>query len=93
MLLSWFGAKMIVAHDLTTGELMSLLTYCMAILMNLMFLSMLFVMFTMSEASMSRIAQVLDEEITLTNPENPDKEVTDGSIRFDHVMLSGYQVR
>ena len=88
MLLSWFGAKMIVAHDLTTGELMSLLTYCMAILMNLMFLSMLFVMFTMSEASMSRIAQVLDEEITLTNPENPDMEVKDGSIRFDHVMFS-----
>ncbi|MBQ1826621.1 MAG: ABC transporter ATP-binding protein, partial [Erysipelotrichaceae bacterium] len=88
MLLSWFGAKMIVAHDLTTGELMSLLTYCMTILMNLMFLSMLFVMFTMSEASMSRIAQVLDEEITLTNPENPDMEVKDGSIRFDHVMFS-----
>ena len=88
LLLSWFGAKMIVVGDLTTGELMSLLAYCMAILMNLMFLSMLFVMFTMSEASMDRIAQVLDEEITLTNPENPDMEVKDGSIRFDHVMFS-----
>ena len=88
LLLSWFGAKMIVARGLTTGQLMSLLAYCMAILMNLMMLSMLFVMFTMSEASMNRIAQVLDEEITLTNPEKPVMEVADGSIRFDHVMFS-----
>ncbi len=88
LLLSWFGAKMIVVGDLTTGELMSLLTYCMTILMNLMMLSMLFVMFTMSQASMDRIAQVLDEEITLTNPEEPDRVVPDGSIRFDHVSFS-----
>ena len=88
LILSWFGAKFIVAGNLTTGELMSLLTYCMSILMSLMMVSMLFVMFTMSEASMQRIAQVLDEKITLENPENPDREVTDGSIVFDHVYFS-----
>ncbi len=88
LLLSWFGAKMITASDLTTGELMSLLTYCMTILMNLMMVSILIVMFTMSEASMNRIAQVLDEKITLTNPEHPDMRVPDGSIRFEHVTFS-----
>ena len=88
LLLSWFGAKMITAGDLTTGQLMSLLAYCMTILMNLMMVSILFVMFTMSEASMDRIAEVLKEEITLTNPENPDMVVPDGSIRFEHVMFS-----
>ena len=87
MLLSWFGARMIVQHELTTGELMSLLTYCMTILMNLMMVSMLFVMFTMSAASMDRIAQVLDEEIVLTDPADPVMEVKDGSIRFDHVSF------
>ena len=88
LLLSWFGAKMITAGDLTTGQLMSLLAYCMTILMNLMMVSILFVMFTMSEASMDRIAEVLKEEISLTNPENPDMVVPDGSIRFEHVMFS-----
>ncbi len=88
ILLSWFGAKMITVGDLTTGELMSLLAYCMTILMNLMMVSMLFVMFSMSEASMKRISEVLDEKITLTNPENPDMVVEDGSIRFDHVYFS-----
>lgn len=88
LLLSWFGAKMITVGDLTTGELMSLLTYCMTILMNLMMVSMLFIMFTLSEASMSRIAEVLEEKITLSNPENPDMEVPDGSIRFEHVTFS-----
>lgn len=91
LLLSWFGAKMIVAGDLTTGELMSLLTYCMTILMNLMMLSMLFVMFTMSEASMNRIAEVLNEEITLENPPQPDMVVPDGSIRFEHVSFSYHE--
>ncbi len=88
LLLSWFGAKMITVGDLTTGGLMSLLTYCMTILMNLMMVSMLFIMFTMSEASMTRIADVLNEEITLSNPEHPDMEVPDGSIRFEHVTFS-----
>ncbi len=91
LLLSWFGAKMITVGDLTTGELMSLLAYCMTILMNLMMVSMLFVMFTMSEASMKRIAEVLDEKITLTNPENPDMVVPDGSIRFEHVYFSYHE--
>lgn len=88
LLLSWFGAKMIVAGGLTTGELMSLLTYCLTILMNLMMVSMLFVMFTMSEASMQRISTVLDEKITMTNPSSPLMSVADGSIRFDHVSFS-----
>lgn len=88
LLLSWFGAKMIVGSELTTGELMSLLTYCMTILMNLMMVSMLFVMFTMSEASMQRISTVLDEKITMTNPEAPVMSVADGSIKFDHVSFS-----
>ena len=88
LLLSWFGAKMITVGDLTTGELMSLLTYCMTILMNLMMISVLFVMFTMSEASMNRIAEVLSEKISLTNPEHPDLTVPDGSIRFEHVTFS-----
>ncbi len=88
LLISWFGAKMIVAGDLTTGNMMSLLTYCMTILMNLMMLSMLFVMFTLSQASINRISEVLNEEITLVNPENPVSEVKDGSIEFDHVFFS-----
>ena len=88
LLLSWFGAKMITAGDLTTGELMSLLAYCMTILMNLMMVSILIVMFTMSEASMNRIAEVLGEEITLKNPPQPDMVVPDGSIRFEHVTFS-----
>ena len=88
LLLSWFGAKMITAGDLTTGALMSLLTYCLTILTNLMMVSMLIVMFSMSAASMDRIAEVLEEKITLTNPEEPDLEVPDGSVRFDHVTFS-----
>ena len=83
--ISWLGAHMIVASQLTTGELMSLLTYCMSILMNLMMLAMIFVMMTMSAASARRIAEVLEEKADITNPEQPDYDVTDGSIRFDHV--------
>lgn len=85
--ISWFGAHMIVASQLTTGELMSLLTYCMTILMNLMMLAMIFVMMTMSAASGKRIAEVLNEKADITNPEQPDYDVTDGSIRFDHVTF------
>ena len=87
ILISWIGAKMIVVNSLTTGELMSLLTYCMNIMMNLMMLSMVFVMITMSIASAERICEVLNEKSDITNPENPDHEVTDGSIRFDHVTF------
>ena len=87
ILISWIGAKLIVAGSLTTGELMSLLTYCMNIMMSLMMLSMVFVMITMSVASAERICEVLNEKSDITNPENPDYNVTDGSIRFDHVTF------
>lgn len=83
--LSWLGAKMIVVGSLTTGELMSLLTYCMNIMMSLMMLSMIFVMVTMSFASAERITEVLNEKSDLQNPVNPVMEVKDGSIVFNHV--------
>lgn len=83
--ISWFGAHMIVGGSMTTGELMSFMTYCMTILMNLMMLSMIFVMLTMSEASGERVAEVINEKADLVNPENPDYDVLDGSIVFDHV--------
>lgn len=85
--ISWLGAKMIVGGTLTTGELMSLLTYCMNIMMSLMMLSMVFVMLTMSVASAKRICEVLQEKSDITNPASPDYEVTDGSIVFDHVTF------
>lgn len=88
LLISWIGANMIVAGNLTTGELMSLMTYCMTILMNLMMLAMIFVMVTMSMAAGRRIAEVINEEPTITNPEHPVMEVADGSIDFDHVRFS-----
>ncbi|MCR4832142.1 MAG: ABC transporter ATP-binding protein/permease [Butyrivibrio sp.] len=85
LLISWLGAHMIVGGSLTTGELMSMLTYCQNILMSLMMLSMIFVMLTMSEASAKRIAEVINEETSLKNPENPIFDVKDGSISFEHV--------
>ena len=85
LIISWVGAKMIVHHSLTTGELMSLLTYCMNILVSLMMLSMVFVMITMSSASAKRICEILNEESDLKNPENPVEVVPDGSIVFDKV--------
>lgn len=88
LLISWLGAKMIVVGGLTTGQLMSLLTYCMNILMSLMMLSMVFVMITMSIASMKRVAEVINEESDLKNPENPDYEVPDGSIEFKNVNFA-----
>ena len=88
ILISWTGAHLIVQNELTTGQLMSLLTYCMNILMNLMMLSMIFVMITMSSASARRICEVLSEEPDLANPENPIFEVKDGSIKFDNVSFS-----
>ncbi|MBE5891866.1 MAG: ABC transporter ATP-binding protein [Lachnospiraceae bacterium] len=87
LLISWLGAKMIVNNTLTTGELMSLLAYCMNILMSLMMLSMIFVMITMSMASAKRISEVLDEKADITNPENPVYEVADGSVRFENVTF------
>lgn len=86
--ISWLGAKMIVGGSLTTGELMSLLTYCMNILMSLMMLSMVFVMVTMSAASAERVSEVINEKADLADPQNPVMEVADGSIVFDHVDFS-----
>ena len=91
LLISWIGAKMIVTTQqtaLTTGNLMSLLTYCMNILGSLMFLSMAFVMITMSQASAKRICEVLDEQSDLVNPEDPDHDVPDGSIEYENVMFT-----
>ncbi len=85
LLISWIGAKMIVSSSLTTGELMSLLAYCMNILMSLMMLSMVFVMISMSMASIRRISEVLGETSDIKNPSEPIYEVTDGSIEFRHV--------
>lgn len=87
LLISYLGARMIVSDSMTTGDLMSLLAYCMNILMSLMMVSMIFVMITMSMASAERICEVINEKSDLTNPENPDYEVTDGSIRFEHVYF------
>ena len=88
LLLSWLGAKQIVQNTLTTGELMSLLTYCINILMSLMMLSMIFVMMSMSMASARRICEVLEEKSDLTNPDKPLYEVQDGGIEFQHVRFS-----
>ena len=87
LLISWIGAHMIISGTLLTGDLMTLLTYCMTILMNLMMLSMIFVMVTMSVASMRRISEVLNTESTLKNPDEPVLDVTDGSIEFEHVTF------
>ena len=86
--ISWLGAKMVVTDALTTGQLMSLMTYCMNILMSLMMLSMIFVMVTMSMASAERIAEVINETSSLSNPAQPVTEVADGSIVFEHVDFS-----
>ena len=88
ILISWIGAHMVVQDVLTVGHLTSLLTYCMNILMNLMMLSMIFVMMTLSAASARRISEVLNEKPDLANPEDPVYEVRDGSIRFDNVSFS-----
>ena len=85
---SWLGANMIVGSELTTGELTSMLTYCMNILMSLMMLAFIFVMLTMSLASARRVAGVLNEKSILTNPQNPDYNVENGSIDFENVYFS-----
>ena len=88
IVISWFGANMIVGGEMTTGELTSMLTYCMNILMSLLMVAMVFVMITMSLASARRISEVLKEESTLKNPENPDYNVENGSIEFENVSFS-----
>ena len=90
--ISWFGARIIVSTgstELTTGQLTSLISYTTQILMSLMMMSMIFVMLTMSRASAKRIVEILDEESTITNPENPVTEVADGSIEFKNASF-GY---
>ena len=87
LLISWLGAHMVVSSTLTTGDLMALLTYCMNILINLMMLSMVFVMISLSLASARRISEVLNEQSTLHNPKEPLYDVPDGSISFKHVTF------
>ena len=88
LFISWFGAHLVVSNELETGQLLTLFTYCMNILGNLMMLSFIFVMLTLSAASGKRIAEVLDEESELKNPENPVTDVKDGSVRFENVCFS-----
>ncbi len=86
--LSWWGAHFIVDGSLTTGQLTSLFSYIMTILGALMMLSMIFVQLTQSAASASRIAEVIDEDPDMFNPEDPVMEVPDGSVTFEHVYFS-----
>ena len=88
LLISWFGARLIVNSEMTTGELMSLFTYAMQILMSLMMLSMVFVTIIISRASAERIVEVLDEKSDIVNPENPIFNVNDGAIDFKNVRFS-----
>ena len=87
LLISWFGAHFVVQNTLDTGNFMALLTYCMNILMNLMMLSMIFVMISISMGSLRRVSEVLSEESTLKNPKNPVYDVPDGSIVFNNVTF------
>lgn len=88
IMISWFGAHMVVSNTLTTGDLMSVLTYCMNILMSLMMVAIVFVMMTMSGASANRIAEILEQDTTIAEPENPVMTVSDGSIDFEDVDFS-----
>ena len=88
LLISWFGARLIVGGSMTTGELTSMFSYAMQILMSLMMVAMVFVMITMAKASAERVAEILDEQPDLHNPSNPIHEVRDGAIEFDDVSFS-----
>ena len=88
LLISWFGARLIVGGSMTTGELTSMFSYAMQILMSLMMVAMVFVMITMAKASAERVAEILDEQPDLHNPANPIHEVKDGAIKFDDVSFS-----
>lgn len=88
IMISWFGAKFVVGGKLTTGQLTSLITYTMQILMSLMMVSMVFVMIIISRASAERIVEILDEQPSIAQPENPIHTVKDGSIRFENVGFS-----
>lgn len=86
--LSWFASHFIVSGSITTGNLTSMFSYVMSMLMSLMMLSMIFVMVSMSAASARRISEVLNEKADLANPEKPYEEVEDGRIDFNHVNFS-----
>lgn len=86
--LSWFASHFIVSGSITTGNLTSMFSYVMSMLMALMILSMIFVMVSMSAASARRISEVLNEKADLANPEKPYEEVEDGRIDFNHVNFS-----
>lgn len=86
--LSWFASHFIVSGSITTGNLTSMFSYVMSMLMALMMLSMIFVMVSMSAASARRISEVLNEKADLANPEKPYEEVEDGRIDFNHVNFS-----
>ena len=88
ILISWFGGKEIIAHNLTTGEFTSIISYAMQILISLMILSMVLVMIMLSRASAERIIEVLDEKSDITSKENGVKEVKNGSITFENVDFS-----
>ncbi|WP_418374999.1 ABC transporter ATP-binding protein [Agathobaculum sp.] len=88
LLISWFGARLIVGGSMTTGELTSMFSYAMQILMSLMMVAMVFVMITMAKASAERVAEILDEQPDLHNPAHPIHEVKDGAIEFDDVSFS-----
>lgn len=88
LLISWFGARLIVGGSMTTGELTSMFSYAMQILMSLMMVATVFVMITMAKASAERVAEILDEQPDLHNPANPIHEVKDGAIEFDDVSFS-----
>ena len=86
--ISWFGAQFVVGGTLTTGEITSLFTYVMSILMSLMMLSMIFVMLTQSAASGQRVAEVINEKADICNPKHPAMEVENGNVDFNHVFFS-----
>lgn len=90
MAIGWFGAQFVVGGSLTTGELMSMFTYTMQLLMSLLMLSMVFVMVSMSTASAKRIVEVLEETSDIHNPAKPVYEIADGSIRFENVSFDYY---
>lgn len=88
VLISWFGGKEVITHNLSTGEFTSIISYAMQILISLMILSMVLVTIMLSRASAERIIEILDEKSDLTNKQNPVKEVKNGSIIFENVSFS-----
>ena len=88
LLISWIGAKLVINSTMLTGQLMSMFTYIQQILSSLMMISMSIVMMSMAKTSGDRILEVIEEEVDLTNCENPDNEIADGSIRFEDVSFS-----